>query len=98
MSFNRQLLLPYFFVFLVLSNFVSATTTPKEEVDALRGVAEKLQVRLDFEVDPCGVSASVRGMNGIRFTESVTCNCSSVVCHITSISGRSDSKEQIWVD
>ncbi|XP_010502721.1 PREDICTED: probable leucine-rich repeat receptor-like serine/threonine-protein kinase At3g14840 isoform X2 [Camelina sativa] len=85
MSFNRQLLLPYFFVFLVLSNFVSATTTPKEEVDALRGVAEKLQVRWDFEVDPCGVSSSVWGMNGIRFTESVTCNCSSVVCHITGI-------------
>ncbi|EOA23450.1 hypothetical protein CARUB_v10016637mg [Capsella rubella] len=84
MSLNRQLLLPYLFVFLVLSNFVSAAKTPKEEVDALRGVAEKLQMNSwNFEVDPCGGGTSFVTTN--VFKESVTCNCSSVVCHITSI-------------
>ncbi|KAG7581981.1 Serine-threonine/tyrosine-protein kinase catalytic domain [Arabidopsis suecica] len=92
MSLKRKLLFTcYFIVSLILfSGFVSSQTIPKEEVDALRSVATALKKSgWNFSVDPCGLSASQGGWRTPNPTkgleDAVSCNCSSVICHVTSI-------------
>ncbi|CAH8360547.1 unnamed protein product [Eruca vesicaria subsp. sativa] len=90
MSLNR-LIFPYFLlVFLILSGFASSQTLPKEEVDALRAVATALKKsNWNFSVDPCDVTSSDGSWRNLTvtklFLDVVTCNCSSTVCHVTSI-------------
>ncbi|CAF1704535.1 unnamed protein product [Brassica napus] len=88
MSFN-QLLFPYFILFLILSDFAYSQTLPKQEVDALRAVATALKKsNWKFNVNPCDNSSDGGWRNpnaGKGFEDAVTCNCSSTVCHITSI-------------
>ncbi|CAE5967316.1 unnamed protein product [Arabidopsis arenosa] len=92
MSLNRQLLFTYFFIvsLILFSGFVSSQTIPKEEVAALRSVATALKKSgWNFSVDPCGLSASQGGWRnpnpakGLEYA--VSCNCSTVICHVTSI-------------
>ncbi|KAG2315737.1 hypothetical protein Bca52824_018859 [Brassica carinata] len=88
-SFN-VLLFPYFVLFLILSDFAFSQTLPEQEVDALRAVATALKKsNWNFSVDPCDVTSSDGGWRnpnaGKGFEDAVTCNCSSTVCHVTSI-------------
>ncbi|KAG2294713.1 hypothetical protein Bca52824_041382, partial [Brassica carinata] len=88
MSFN-QLLFPYFILFLFLSDFAYSQTLPKQEVDALRAVATALKKsNWKFNVNPCDTSSDGGWRNpnaGKGFEDAVTCNCSSTVCHVTSM-------------
>ncbi|KAG5405776.1 hypothetical protein IGI04_011895 [Brassica rapa subsp. trilocularis] len=89
MSFNL-LLFPYFILFLILSDFAYSQTLPKQEVDALRAVATALKKsNWKFNVNPCDLTSSDGGWRnpnaGKGFEDAVTCNCSSTVCHVTSI-------------
>ncbi|KAF8100325.1 hypothetical protein N665_0227s0057 [Sinapis alba] len=90
MSLNRSIF-PYFIlVSLILSAFASSQTLPKQEVDALRAVATALKKsNWNFNVDPCDVTSSDGGWRNLNagkgFEDAVTCNCSSTVCHVTSI-------------
>ncbi|RID71614.1 hypothetical protein BRARA_C03541 [Brassica rapa] len=91
MSLNR-LIFPFFIlVSLILSGFASSQTLPKEEVDALRAVATALKKsNWNFNVDPCDLTSSEGGWRNLKatskqFADTVTCNCSSTVCHVTSI-------------
>ena len=59
-------------------------------VDVLRAIAKGLhQNNWDFNVDPCGVASTVGGWRipnaDSDFTNAVTCNCSSSVCHVASM-------------
>ncbi|KAL1200960.1 putative leucine-rich repeat receptor-like serine/threonine-protein kinase [Cardamine amara subsp. amara] len=88
---SNQLLFTYFFVALILSSFVSSTKLDKKEVAALNRVAKELKKsNWDFTVvDPCDLSSQGGGWrdfsNPKGSEDVVTCNCSSVVCHVTSI-------------
>ncbi|RID71613.1 hypothetical protein BRARA_C03540 [Brassica rapa] len=89
MSFNL-LLFPYFILFLILSDFAYSQTLPKQEVGALRAVATALKKsNWKFNVNPCDLTSSDGGWRnpnaGKGFEDAVTCNCSSTVCHVTSI-------------
>ncbi|XP_056842103.1 probable leucine-rich repeat receptor-like serine/threonine-protein kinase At3g14840 isoform X1 [Raphanus sativus] len=88
MSFDL-LLFPYFILFLILSDFAYSQTLPKQEVDALRAVATALKKsNWKFNVDPCDVTSDGgwRNLNAdTGFEDAVTCNCSSTICHVTSV-------------
>ncbi|KAG2317836.1 hypothetical protein Bca52824_020958 [Brassica carinata] len=67
---------------------LSSYACPK--MDALRAVATALKKsNWNFSVDPCDVTSSDGGWRnpnaGKGFEDAVTCNCSSTVCHVTSI-------------
>jgi hypothetical protein len=92
MSLNRQLLFTYYFIvsLILFSDFVSSATLPKEEVDALQSVATALKKsNWNFSVDPCDETLSEGGWRNPNaakgFEDAVTCNCSSVICHVTNI-------------
>ncbi|XP_056842104.1 probable leucine-rich repeat receptor-like serine/threonine-protein kinase At3g14840 isoform X2 [Raphanus sativus] len=86
MSFDL-LLFPYFILFLILSDFAYSQTLPKQEVDALRAVATALKKsNWKFNVDPCDVTSDGGWRNLSKgFEDAVTCNCSSTICHVTSV-------------
>ncbi|KAL0900083.1 hypothetical protein Bca101_084044 [Brassica carinata] len=89
MSLTR-LIFMYVLVSLVLSGFASSQKLATDEVDVLRAIAKGLhQNKWDFNVDPCDVASTVGGWRtlnaGKDFTNAVTCNCSSSVCHVTKI-------------
>ncbi|XP_010431689.1 PREDICTED: probable leucine-rich repeat receptor-like serine/threonine-protein kinase At3g14840 [Camelina sativa] len=90
MSYNRILVFPSLVVSLILYGFASCATLPKEEVEALKGAAKALKNdNWKFNVDPCDVASSQGGWRNPSPAEGhedvVTCNCSSSVCHVTSI-------------
>lgn len=89
MSLSQHLFTYFFFVSLIFSGFTSSQTLPKEEVDALRSIANDLKkTDWDFLVDPCDVTAEGGWRNLTNpkgFENNVTCNCSSGVCHVTNI-------------
>ncbi|RID63665.1 hypothetical protein BRARA_E02651 [Brassica rapa] len=84
------LIFMYILVSLVFSGFASSQKLATDEVDVLRAIAKGLhQNNWDFNVDPCGVASTVGGWRipnaDSDFTNAVTCNCSSSVCHVASI-------------
>ncbi|KAL1202421.1 putative leucine-rich repeat receptor-like serine/threonine-protein kinase [Cardamine amara subsp. amara] len=91
MSLSQHLFTYFFFVSLIFSSFASSQTLlPKEEVDALRSIANDLKKsNWDFTVDPCDTTVSKGGWRNPSapkgFEDAVTCNCSSVICHVASI-------------
>ncbi|KAF8110466.1 hypothetical protein N665_0083s0030 [Sinapis alba] len=89
MSLTR-LIFMYVLISLILFGFASSKKLARDEVDVLRAVAKGLhQNKWDFSVDPCDVASTVGGWRTSytdkNFEEAVTCNCSSSVCHVTSI-------------
>ncbi|KAF8100324.1 hypothetical protein N665_0227s0056 [Sinapis alba] len=89
MSMNRSIF-PYFILVSLILSGSSSQTLPKDEVDALRAVATALKKsNWNFIVDPCDVTSSDGGWRNLTagkgFEDAVTCNCSSTVCHVTSI-------------
>ncbi|XP_013587281.1 PREDICTED: probable leucine-rich repeat receptor-like serine/threonine-protein kinase At3g14840 isoform X2 [Brassica oleracea var. oleracea] len=88
MSLTR-LIFMYVLVSLILFGFASSQKLARDEVDVLRAAAKVLQQKMwNFSVDPCDV-ASVGGWRnpnaGKGFEDAVTCNCSSTLCHVTSV-------------
>ncbi|CAN8270179.1 unnamed protein product [Cochlearia groenlandica] len=92
MSLIRQILF-CFIVSLTVSGFASsATLLPKEEMDALKRIATEMKKSdWDYSVDPCDVALN-NGQGGWRddfapkeYEYSFICNCSSVICHVTTI-------------
>ncbi|KAJ4893638.1 putative leucine-rich repeat receptor-like serine/threonine-protein kinase [Raphanus sativus] len=89
MSLSRLISI-YVLISLIFPSFVYPQKLARDEVDVLRAVAKGLQQnKWNFSVDPCDVTSTVGGWRnpnaGKGFEDGVTCNCSSSVCHVTSI-------------
>ncbi|CAH8293818.1 unnamed protein product [Eruca vesicaria subsp. sativa] len=89
MSLTR-LIFMYVLVPLILSGVVYSQKLARDEVAVLRAVAKVLQQKKwNFSVDPCDVASTVGGWRNPNaakgFEDAVTCNCSSTMCHVTSI-------------
>ncbi|CAN6886713.1 unnamed protein product [Brassica oleracea] len=90
MSLTR-LIFMYVLVSLILSGVVySQKLATDEGIHKLMCVILVLQQKKwNFSVDPCDVASTVGGWRnpnaGKGFEDAVTCNCSSTICHVTSI-------------